>query len=70
MITAISCDPPTEGHNSEIIGDQFTFGKNVTYECDLGYEIEYGDHIRNCMAEKKWSGDPLSCKRKYRCFVL
>ena len=64
MPAVVTCgDPgtPTNGQR-ELLGQ--SFGTQVTYTCDVGYELE-GNGQRTCQARGQWSGQLPECTRKY-----
>ena len=64
IIAAVSCpDPKSPSHGSRS-GDDFTFGKKVSYTCDRGYKIT-GSSNRTCTASGTWSGIQPTCTGKH-----
>ncbi|XP_013383226.1 sushi, von Willebrand factor type A, EGF and pentraxin domain-containing protein 1 [Lingula anatina] len=58
----IPCLPPSPVANAKIIGEDFTFGSTVTYECQEGYILE-GIPERVCREDATWHNPQPSCKR-------
>lgn len=42
------------------IGDKFTYGESIVYDCDPGYKLQ-GDIFRKCEASGQWSGTQARC---------
>ena len=63
LIVAVSCTEPRSPSHGSRSGDDFTFGKTVSYQCDPGYKIT-GSRTRTCTASGTWSGNQPSCKGK------
>ena len=61
----MSCGDPGSLSNGFRIGDKFTYGENVIYDCNAGYKLQ-GSIIRKCEANGQWSGSAASCVGKYR----
>ncbi|XP_013380391.1 sushi, von Willebrand factor type A, EGF and pentraxin domain-containing protein 1-like [Lingula anatina] len=59
------CPFPPHGNQSihDLIdnGDPFAVGDTVSYQCLPGLLSTNGDTIRTCLADRTWSGTPLSC---------
>ena len=60
MFLAISCGNPGVPHRGILIGNQFTFGQTVRYECDDFYEVA-GEEELTCEADGEWSDDIPDC---------
>eukprot|EP00111_Clytia_hemisphaerica_P006027 TCONS_00017431-protein len=56
-----SCGYPGSIANGQIIGDDYSFGKQVTYKCDIGYRLS-GYNKRSCQNSGRWSGSKPSCQ--------
>ncbi len=39
----------------------FAYNDTVTYECDEGFSITYGDTVQTCQADGLWSGRTPNC---------
>ena len=70
MILVVNCGMPDNGTNTNRIGSEYIYRKNVTDGCILGYEVQSGDEIRTCQANGSWTGTPLICSSKYCIFPL
>ncbi|KAL3870372.1 hypothetical protein ACJMK2_038442 [Sinanodonta woodiana] len=57
----IYCDDPGDVENGFRKLTGFHFGNNVTFFCNIGYEIE-GSAIRTCDKSGTWTGLRTSCK--------
>ena len=55
---------PENGTNTNRIGSEYIYSKNVTYSCIVGYEVQSGHAMRTCQANGNWSGMPLVCSSK------
>ena len=65
-VVVISCnDPGVPAHGSRS-GDDFTFGKTVSYQCDPGHKIT-GSRSRTCTASGTWSKIQPTCTGEHSC---
>lgn len=55
------CFPPYTPANAQIVGDDFSFGANITFVCDEGYKM-LGNSVRVCQASGIWSGTSPTCQ--------
>lgn len=46
--------------HGQIEGER-TYRSNVTYSCDVGYELS-GASTRKCRSDRTWSGVPPTCE--------
>ncbi|XP_033126349.1 CUB and sushi domain-containing protein 3-like isoform X3 [Anneissia japonica] len=63
----VSCGFPGNIANGKRIGNVFTFGSQVTFECNTGYQLS-GRYYRTCQANQQWDGyvpscNPIQCPR-------
>ena len=69
----MSCGDPGSLSNGFKIGNKFTYGESVIYDCNAGYKLQ-GSIIRKCGANGQWSGSAASCVGKklqfHRVFIL
>lgn len=56
----VSCGDPGSLSNGFKVGDKFTFGESVIYDCNAGYKLQ-GSIIRKCGGNGQWSGSAASC---------
>ena len=59
----IDCGAPGHLSNGERIGSTYTFGSQVRYSCNPGYEL-LGVERRICQADGTWTGSVPTCRRK------
>ena len=64
FLAVVSCANPGSPANGRRQGNDFSFGKRVTYVCNRGYVLE-GDERRTCGKDGEWTGDLPSCESKY-----
>ena len=63
VFTAVLCNNPGVPTHGSRSGDDFTFGKTVSYQCDPGHKIT-GSSSRTCTASGTWSGIEPTCTGK------
>ena len=63
IIAAVSCPYPRSPSHGSLSGDDFTFGKKISYNCEPGYKIT-GSRTRTCTASGTWSGTQPTCTGK------
>ena len=58
--------PPKPAHGilTVISGKAYVYKSSVKVTCNKGYDLR-GTAIRQCEANKKWSGSAPSCVREY-----
>lgn len=59
--------PPHHGtvqYNSRVIGNE------AAYACNPGYQLTFGDQIRECLVTRMWSGMAPCCIGKYEYIYL
>lgn len=56
----VACGDPGALTNGFRIGDKFTYGESVIYDCDAGFKLQ-GSIIRKCEMNGQWSGTAASC---------
>jgi len=51
--------------NASVLPDQadYDYATIATYACNTGYELNSGDLVRTCQADKSWSDTTPSCTR-------
>ncbi|XP_073447245.1 sushi, von Willebrand factor type A, EGF and pentraxin domain-containing protein 1 isoform X2 [Aquarana catesbeiana] len=57
----VSCGQPPALINGHVLGTDYSYGKEVEYECHEGYMLK-GDKKRTCLENGHWSGEMPSCK--------
>ena len=57
----IDCGSPDKPSNGIVIGNDFTFGATVEYECTKGFVL-VGSKTRTCQDNGVWSRDTPFCK--------
>ena len=63
LSVVVTCgDPGTPSNGQRDLANQ-NFGTEVTYTCDVGYELE-GSRRRTCQANGLWSGQLPECRSK------
>ncbi|XP_076814212.1 sushi, von Willebrand factor type A, EGF and pentraxin domain-containing protein 1-like isoform X2 [Clavelina lepadiformis] len=50
----VSCGDPPQMDHSTVTGDEYTFGKIVSYDCDVGYDL-VGMKELVCLSNKQWN---------------
>ncbi|XP_053558647.1 sushi, von Willebrand factor type A, EGF and pentraxin domain-containing protein 1 [Bombina bombina] len=50
----ISCGQPSAILNGQVIGNKYTYGKQVEYQCNEGFELN-GEKVRTCLENGDWS---------------
>ena len=60
LSVAVTCGDPGTPSNGARIGDVFTFGSSVSYQCNEGYRIS-DDASRTCLSDGTWSGTTPTC---------
>ena len=55
------CEEPAPIENGYRIGDKFWKGRNVTYECNKGYQLR-GPHVRICNENGEWTEEGPTCE--------
>ena len=59
-LVVVACGDPGALTNGFRIGDKFTYGESVIYDCDAGFKLQ-GSIIRKCEMNGQWSGTAASC---------
>ena len=67
MRAAVDCGYPGDVTNGDIIGDDYTFRKEVTFRCDRNYAL-HGYGKSKCRADGHWSRPVPVCKSKLSRF--
>ena len=63
----VTCaEPASVPDSSRSQEPPYYYHDDLTYTCDLGYELSSGDAIRNCTAGGTWSGTAPTCSRRLR----
>lgn len=72
-LLVVNCGKVQPPLNGSIIGDDTTFQKSITYQCDPGFELK-GSRTVICQSDGKWSQKSkcegnkiLQKKNNYRC---
>ncbi|XP_063401402.1 sushi, von Willebrand factor type A, EGF and pentraxin domain-containing protein 1-like [Mytilus trossulus] len=60
--TKVECNPPPNViTNGRVLGNEYTYKKNITYRCDTGYELQ-GSAIIICLESGQWDEPLPSCE--------
>jgi hypothetical protein len=57
----VTCLPPESFADGYTDISDYTYGSNVTYHCNMGYQL-VGQTVRTCQANGLWSGDTPHCR--------
>ena len=57
----VSCPQPGDVLNGDIVGENFTFGAQIRYECQEGHLL-VGAASRKCQADGLWDGEKPRCE--------
>lgn len=57
----ISCPIPIQIRHGTIIGDDYSYGSTIRYECDEGHEL-VGETSRTCQENKEWTDTEPLCR--------
>ncbi|XP_064796419.1 sushi, von Willebrand factor type A, EGF and pentraxin domain-containing protein 1 isoform X4 [Oncorhynchus masou masou] len=58
----VSCGPPTPVSHAQVVGETFTFGSQIQYRCDEGYELSSQSDSLSCQSEGTWSKQSIRCR--------
>lgn len=61
-----SCGYPGSVDNGNVIGDDYSFGKTVSYQCKSGHRLS-GNSQRRCLDTGSWTGSKPVCQGMKRC---
>lgn len=70
FFSAVSCGIPDSPGNGSVIGNEFTLGSRLIYECNEGFKLESSQQATAvCQEDGLWSnkGRPPVCKCKWAC---
>lgn len=70
FFSAVSCGIPESPGNGSVIGNEFTLGSRLIYECNEGFKLESSQQATAvCQEDGLWSnkGRPPVCKCKWAC---
>uniref|UniRef100_A0A8C2PBT7 Sushi, von Willebrand factor type A, EGF and pentraxin domain containing 1 n=1 Tax=Capra hircus TaxID=9925 RepID=A0A8C2PBT7_CAPHI len=56
----VDCGSPPSSANGQVKGEEYTFQKEIEYQCFPGYKL-HGSPSRKCLSNSSWSGSPPSC---------
>ncbi|CAH1243596.1 CR1 [Branchiostoma lanceolatum] len=56
----VQCGKPQSIPDGLLVGEDFSYGKTVTFKCNSGFELD-GHDSRICQANKTWSGLSPTC---------
>lgn len=56
-----SCGYPGSLDNGELIGDDYSFGKSISYKCNAGYRL-IGSGQRTCTTTGAWTNSKPTCQ--------
>lgn len=62
-ISANDCGNLLIPQNGSLFGNKTTFPNIVTFSCDEGFILK-GSKVRQCQANKTWTGDATYCDGK------
>ena len=63
FLTAVSCGNPPNVSNAFVsVSSGTTFGSQVLYACDIGFEKIAGQDVLLCHADRSWSANPVECQ--------
>uniref|UniRef100_A0A8C7PT42 Sushi, von Willebrand factor type A, EGF and pentraxin domain-containing protein 1 n=1 Tax=Oncorhynchus mykiss TaxID=8022 RepID=A0A8C7PT42_ONCMY len=57
----ISCGEPTAKQHAHMVGEMFTFGSQIQYRCDEGYELTSQSDSLTCQYDGTWSKHIIRC---------
>ncbi|XP_064877917.1 sushi, von Willebrand factor type A, EGF and pentraxin domain-containing protein 1-like isoform X5 [Oncorhynchus nerka] len=58
----VSCGAPTPVPHAQVVGETFTFGSQIHYRCDEGYELSSQSDSLSCQSEGTWSKQSIRCR--------
>eukprot|EP00063_Salmo_salar_P087678 XP_014062513.1 PREDICTED: sushi, von Willebrand factor type A, EGF and pentraxin domain-containing protein 1-like isoform X2 [Salmo salar] len=58
----VSCGAPTPVRHAQVVGEIFTFGSQIQYRCDEGYELSSQSDSLSCQSEGTWSKQSIRCR--------
>ncbi|XP_045068130.1 sushi, von Willebrand factor type A, EGF and pentraxin domain-containing protein 1 isoform X2 [Coregonus clupeaformis] len=58
----VSCGEPTPVPHAHVVGEMFTFGSQIQYRCDEGYELTSPSDSLTCQYEGTWSKHSIRCR--------
>ncbi|XP_038851181.1 sushi, von Willebrand factor type A, EGF and pentraxin domain-containing protein 1 [Salvelinus namaycush] len=58
----VSCGVPTPVPHAQVVGEIFTFGSQIQYRCDEGYELSSQSDSLSCQSEGTWSKQSIRCR--------
>uniref|UniRef100_A0A8C7T7C0 Sushi, von Willebrand factor type A, EGF and pentraxin domain-containing protein 1 n=1 Tax=Oncorhynchus mykiss TaxID=8022 RepID=A0A8C7T7C0_ONCMY len=58
----VSCGAPTPVSHAQVVGETFTFGSQIQYRCDEGYELSSQSDSLSCQSEGTWSKQSIRCR--------
>uniref|UniRef100_A0A674AIC4 Sushi, von Willebrand factor type A, EGF and pentraxin domain-containing protein 1 n=1 Tax=Salmo trutta TaxID=8032 RepID=A0A674AIC4_SALTR len=58
----VSCGAPTPVRHAQVVGEIFTFGSQIQYRCDEGYELSSQSDSLSCRSEGTWSKQSIRCR--------
>ncbi|KAL0970174.1 hypothetical protein UPYG_G00238360 [Umbra pygmaea] len=58
----VSCGEPTAVAHAQVLGDRFTFGSQIQYRCDEGYELSSHSGSLTCLSDGTWSKHSIRCR--------
>ncbi len=64
-ISVVECGDPGFISNGSRTVYNMTYGSNVIYQCDMGYNHTSGDLVRTCSADGTWDGTQPDCQSKF-----
>uniref|UniRef100_A0A8C8CTH4 Sushi, von Willebrand factor type A, EGF and pentraxin domain-containing protein 1 n=1 Tax=Oncorhynchus tshawytscha TaxID=74940 RepID=A0A8C8CTH4_ONCTS len=59
----ISCGEPTAKQHAHMVGEMFTFGSQIKYRCDEGYELTSQSDSLTCQYDGTWSKHIIRCPK-------
>ncbi|XP_023867076.2 sushi, von Willebrand factor type A, EGF and pentraxin domain-containing protein 1 [Salvelinus sp. IW2-2015] len=58
----VSCGAPTPVPHAQVVGEILTFGSQIQYRCDEGYELSSQSDSLSCQSEGTWSKQSIRCR--------
>uniref|UniRef100_A0A4W5M2D5 Sushi domain-containing protein n=1 Tax=Hucho hucho TaxID=62062 RepID=A0A4W5M2D5_9TELE len=58
----VSCGEPTAEPHAQVVGEMFTFGSQIQYRCDEGYELTSQSDSLTCQYDGTWSKHIIKCR--------
>ena len=69
FLLAVDCGSLPTPRNGSTHGSATTFPQKVHFKCDNGFDL-LGSSVRECQANRTWSGKKANCKGNSKCYVI